>query len=404
MIPLPHVNAMQFYGEDLPEALGFAQLFAGIDGHIATMPEIITARAGAPLDNLIWNRYYTTVSSEYFGLSRSGHPIVIVAHGNSPLNSIESIKKAYRSPGGRYRGLGTVANKVFRQLEAGEFGDVEIIDPTRVLRSRRNGNSVYATIEQAAHDPLLKARLGGGWQTVLENLARQTAREFGGKAIDKLTVGSEIPHCYLSRHFRPANRALAHLLSTSRSMNMHYDGQQFISFDVKIHEKSNGTRFVGIRQGADLSELHRGPELLSDHKEQLLRPYDRQTVLPRLVPLKQFSTGWFSCRPKEGHGMDTGWPEHPVSDITVLGEPGKIVAPYSPFFKYDVAAVIWGAPDEANAYYLGEPRRTSVNGEPAIEAYVYYCHVNVDTTKMCVTEQELDGDFRLQMLLLEQLQ
>lgn len=57
MVPLPQVHAMQFQGEDLSETLGFAQLFAGIDGHIATLPEIITARANAPLDSLVWNRY-----------------------------------------------------------------------------------------------------------------------------------------------------------------------------------------------------------------------------------------------------------------------------------------------------------------------------------------------------------
>jgi hypothetical protein len=90
--------------------------------------------------------------------------------------------------------------------------------------------------------------------------------------------------------------------------------------------------------------------------------------------------------------------------VKVVGKPGKLIAPYSPFFKYDAAEVIWGAPDEANAYYLGEPKHTVIDDKDVIEAPVHYCHVEVDTTKMCVTEEELDNDFELQMLLLEQFQ
>lgn len=401
MIPLTHINAMQFQGEDLSETLGFAQLFAGIDGHIATLPEIISARAATPLENLIWNRYYTSVSSEYFGLSRGGNPIVIVAHGNSPLNSIQNIEAAYTPVGDSVK-AGYITQEAFRNLENGGYGDVEIVDFAKVRRAYKGSWSEAVTARQATRDPLIKARCGPDWQNVIEKLEMATRQEGGGKGNYILTIESETPYDYWHTS-RQDERPRGNLLSTSSTHNMHSRGQVFVSFNVKTHDYTDSMRFAGIRQGGCLTELHRGPELLSSHSEQLLRPYDRQTVLPRLMTLKQFDTGWFSCRSKEGNGMDTGWPEHPVSNMTILGVPGMVAAPYSPFFKYDVAAVIWEAPDEANAYYLGEPQRTTVDDEPVIVAPVHYCHVEVDTTKMCVTKEELDGNFELQMLLLERL-
>lgn len=403
MVPLPHVNAMQFYGEDLSKALGFAQLFAGIDGHIATLPEIITARANAPLDSLVWNRYYTTVSSEFFGLSQGGSEIIVVAHGVGPLQSIAELKLAYSPVYGRGQKDGYITPKMLKRLETGSYGEVQIIDFASVRRAHRNSRFGFVTVEQAAEDLLLQARCGSDLLTVLGKLQQATQQEFGGNLGEILTIENEGPYGYWRSEDRK-NMAFGNLISTSRTFKTSYEGQTFLSFNVKTHGRTDSMRFVGIRQGASLTEPHRGPELLSDCKEQLLRPYDRQTVLPRLMTLKQFEAGWFSCRPKEGHGMDTGWPEHPVSNLTVLGGPGKIIAPYSPFLKYDVATVIWEAPDEANAYYLGEPKHTTIGGKDVIEAPVYYCHVEVDTTKICVTEEELDNNFGLQMLLLEQFQ
>lgn len=406
MAPLPHINAMQFQGEEFSETLAFAQLFAGIDGHIATMPEIITARANAPLDSLVWSRYYTTVSSEFFGLSRSGSEIVVVAHGSGPLQNIAGLNIAYSPIYGRGQDDGYITPKMLRSLENGDYGEVEIVDFASVQQVYEHSWSrhQFATMEHAAQDPLLKARCGPDWLAVLEKLHHATRQDFGGIDDKILTAENGVPYGYWHSEHRQS-MAIGNLLSTSSVCNMHAAGQKFVNFSVKTHGRTDSTRFVGIRQGADLAELHRGPELLHDHTEQLLRPYDRQTVLPRLMTLKQFESGWFSCRPKEGNSVDTGWPEHPViGDVTLLGKPGKVTAPYSPFFKYDVAAVIWEAPDEANAYYLGEPQRTTIDGSPVIEALVHYCRVEVDTTKMCVTKEELDGNFELQMLLLEQFQ
>lgn len=403
MVPLPHVHAMQFRGEDLSETLGFAQLFAGIDGHIATLPEIITARANAPLDSLVWNRYYTTVSSEFFAVSKGGSELVIVAHGTGPLQSIAALKLAYSPVYGRGQNEGYITPKMFTRLENGDYGDVEIIDFAHVRRAYENEWDQFMVYEQAEQDVLLKARCGPDLVAVLDKLEQATYREHGGRLGEILTIENESPYGYWHREQR-RSLAFGNLLSTSSTHNVSYSGRTFASFNVKTHGRTDSTRFVGVRHGQDLASLHHGPELLANQADQLLRPYDRQTVLPRLMTLKQFGTGWFSCRPKEGAALDTGWPEHPVSDLTVVDKPGKVTAPYGPFFKYDVAAVIWEAPDEANAYYLGEPVCTTTDGEAILEAPVHYCHVKVDTTKMCVTKDELSGNFELQMLLLEQLQ
>jgi hypothetical protein len=398
MVPLPHVRAMQFQGEELAETYDFAKRFAGKKGHVATLPEIMMARAKSPINSLVWNRYYTTASSEYFGLSRGGTPIVIVAHGHSPLHSTKSIERTYTHAGHAYEGL--IPIEAFRRLESGDYGEVEVIDFSQVRRVYENDYFEYVTASQAAADPLLKARIGASWPTVIDKLLRESNREYGGSRADTLTLMSDgvygywhMPEKILQSH------AMGHLLSTSRTSNMCVTGHgKFVSLDIKPHGDTDSMRFIGVRHGFKVENVHRGPEMLQP--EHVVLPYNRTDVLPRMMVLKQFDSRWFTCVPKEGFAVDTGWPEHPIQTMVTIGS-GKITSPNSHFFRYDIAEVIWGAPKDANAYYLSKVKRVVVNGEAKLEATVRYCTVTVDTTKKCVSEHELEGDFDQQMTLLE---
>lgn len=401
MTALPHIGAMQFYSESLRDSYGFAKQFAGEDGHIATLPELITARAQTPMDSVAWSNYYTTASSEYFGTSRGGTDIVIVAHGNGPLCDITSIKAAYKT-GKRRFGDGTISNKIFRGLENGDYGPVEIIDFKKVRKTYANPWFTYVTLEQAGNDPLLKARLGASWRTVIETLEVETLRDYG-VGINIPTIISDGLFGYWNSTHRPS-KPYAHLLSMSRVCTMHAEGRVFISFDVKPHANTDSTRFVGVRKDASPVDIHRGPEILHEQIEKLTLPCIRDTPLPRMMALKEFPGGWFSCTPKEGEAVDTGWPEHPVTQMKTVEPASKLRVPRSHFLKYDIAEIIWGAPQEANAYYLSDVQQVTHNDLAALEATVHYCVATVDETRKCITQGELKGDFDLQMFLLERLE
>ncbi len=48
----------------VPNALRRALEYAGDDGFVASMPQLLRARANAPYDNIIWNTWFTSNSEE----------------------------------------------------------------------------------------------------------------------------------------------------------------------------------------------------------------------------------------------------------------------------------------------------------------------------------------------------
>ena len=74
----PSVQVMTFYHKDgLVPAWKQAIRFAGQEGRIAILPDIINARLSTKPGSIPWERYFTTLSAEYLGISRGGNPIIV---------------------------------------------------------------------------------------------------------------------------------------------------------------------------------------------------------------------------------------------------------------------------------------------------------------------------------------
>ncbi len=58
------IEAAIIYDSHLPDALRRALEYAGDDGFVASMPQLLHARANAPYDNEIWNTWFFTSNSE----------------------------------------------------------------------------------------------------------------------------------------------------------------------------------------------------------------------------------------------------------------------------------------------------------------------------------------------------
>lgn len=186
---------MAFYHQDgLVAAWNFASTYAGQDGHIATLPEIVELRLGAEpgTNDSPWENWYTSASAEYVGIGTDGRVKIIVAHGVGPMSTIDGIKHAYKWEWGdksRSNNGGRIAARQFLDLEAGMYGDVKLIKPTDLIRQDMktmrkfdvapvnvldfqdyldamgliDGYNVfyrYLTAPDALRDPLIRMRLG----------------------------------------------------------------------------------------------------------------------------------------------------------------------------------------------------------------------------------------------------
>ena len=53
------MEAAVIFDSYLPEALRLALNYAGDDGFVASLPQLLHARANADYDNIIWNTWFT---------------------------------------------------------------------------------------------------------------------------------------------------------------------------------------------------------------------------------------------------------------------------------------------------------------------------------------------------------
>ncbi|MBI4448171.1 hypothetical protein HY643_04265, partial [Candidatus Woesearchaeota archaeon] len=75
----------------MPDALRQALTYAGPEGVIASMPELIASKCLAGYDHEFWNHWYTTLSEEDIGIDKKGlhvkkdKPVLVVLHGGGIL-------------------------------------------------------------------------------------------------------------------------------------------------------------------------------------------------------------------------------------------------------------------------------------------------------------------------------
>jgi hypothetical protein len=81
----------------VPNALRRALEYAGDDGFVASMPQLLRARANAPYDNIIWNTWFTSNSEESVVRTPRGNHVVVAVHGGGIFTSPERFEKLYRA-------------------------------------------------------------------------------------------------------------------------------------------------------------------------------------------------------------------------------------------------------------------------------------------------------------------
>lgn len=426
------VKAMAFYHQNgLVPSWEQAGIFAGTSGRIATLPDIITARLATELGSIPWETYFTTRSAEYMWKTKGGARIIIVAHGIGPMATMKGACQAYRcsyaSKKNRKEG-GRISEKEFYDLESGKYGEVHIVDLDELAKKHRYMfcNTTLRASE-ALDNSLIKARLGKDAEAYITHHSKM-AKEWQKQAgilrnIDDPYIfgmeGAPCPYYGLSKSndgtnfvsdFERIGTPFAHLLSIGQLMNLHHEGGKSLVSEVGCHKWHDGTRFVGVREGSDLREIHQGPvirELMRKHWRLLMKStFEPKTEL--LYPLMIFGENtWFTQKMKTGACVDTGQPEFHVSGLEKRGPAVDFITKiggYHGFFKYDVKEISAINSHGANAYrIMGDIETLWHGGNPEYhKTKIQFYNAKVDTTKRLIEEKELCNDYDKVISLLEE--
>jgi len=88
-------EAAFFFDSHLPNALRRALEYAGDDGFVASMPQLLHARANASYGNIIWNTWFTANSEESVVTTPQGNRVVVAVHGGGMFASPERFERSF---------------------------------------------------------------------------------------------------------------------------------------------------------------------------------------------------------------------------------------------------------------------------------------------------------------------
>ncbi len=91
------MQAAIFFEPHIPTALRRALIYAGDNGFVASMPQLLHARANAPYDNIIWNTWFTANSEESVVTTPQGNRVVVAVHGGGIFSNPERFERSFHA-------------------------------------------------------------------------------------------------------------------------------------------------------------------------------------------------------------------------------------------------------------------------------------------------------------------
>jgi hypothetical protein len=181
------MEATIFFDSYLPEALRQALDYAGDDGFVASMPQLLHARADAPYDNIIWNTWFNPNSEENVLTTPQGNHVLLTVHGGGIFASPDRFQKLFRANTSRYCDVsftGLFAGKI-TEREAHDALDGKLPDGSDIpvfsfdefkqgvadlprhyavvmdFEMAKNCRCGYTKFDDLRDDPLMIVRAGG---------------------------------------------------------------------------------------------------------------------------------------------------------------------------------------------------------------------------------------------------
>ena len=181
------MEAAIFYDSNLPDALQQALGYAGDDGYVASLPQLLHARVNAAYDNILWNTWFTSNSEESVLRTPQGNHVLATLHGGGIFGTPERFLKLYHASTDRHCEIGFTglfAGKL-TEREAHDVLDGRLSDGSEMpvfpfeefkhgvtglprryavvmdFVTARNSRSGYESFDDLLDDPLLIVRAGG---------------------------------------------------------------------------------------------------------------------------------------------------------------------------------------------------------------------------------------------------
>ncbi len=181
------MEAAIFFDSYLPHALRGALEYAGEDGFVASMPQLLHARLRASYDNIIWNTWFNPNSEENLITTPQGNRVVVAVHGGGVFASPDRFEKLFRSSTDRsceagFTGLfaGKITEREAHGLLGGQLPDgaeIPVFTFDELIRgiadlprryaivldfeTAKKCRCGYAAFEDLKDDPLMIIRAGG---------------------------------------------------------------------------------------------------------------------------------------------------------------------------------------------------------------------------------------------------
>jgi len=180
------MEAAIIFEPHVPYALRRALNYAGEDGFVASMPQLLHARANTSYDNIIWNTWFTSNTEESVVRTPQGNHVVVVVHGGGIFARPARFEKVYAhvdraSPEGF---TGQLAGKISdaeacnvlqgKLLDGTEFPVFSFAEFQRGIKDlplrygvildfdmAKNGTRDYDSFEVLKDDPNMIVRAGG---------------------------------------------------------------------------------------------------------------------------------------------------------------------------------------------------------------------------------------------------
>jgi hypothetical protein len=181
------MEAAIFFDSYLPYALRSALEYAGEDGFVASLPQLLHARVDASYDNIIWNTWFNPNSEESLLTTPQGNRVVVTIHGGGIFASHERYERLFRASTDRnsevgFTGLfaGKITVQEARGALEGRMPDRSEIPmyafdefkrgidelPRRYgvvtdLGTAKNSACGYVSFDELRDDPVMIVRAGG---------------------------------------------------------------------------------------------------------------------------------------------------------------------------------------------------------------------------------------------------
>ena len=195
------MEAAIFYDSYLPDALRRALEYAGDDGFVASLPQLLKARVSADYDNELWNNWFFPYTEESLVGTPRGNRVIVTVHGGGVFATPERYERLFRASTGRHSEFGftglfaaKLSQQEVRGLLAGRMPDGAEIPLYAFDEFRRGVNALprryavvtdfetakssacgYVDFDTLRDDPVMIVRAGGA-EAASKYLDRAQAR------------------------------------------------------------------------------------------------------------------------------------------------------------------------------------------------------------------------------------